>query len=353
MSDKKNYNSLTFIRAFLALWVVLAHFGFGDKNWFYGVTNIFNHPSLAVSGFFVLSGFVMALNYSKFFERGDVVKYYISRVARIYPIYIIAVLLCTPIAFHRASGFNTSFFSGFFVEVFMLQGWVSNNLYVVWNEPGWSLSCEAFFYLTFPFIINILISRGLVFTRIIFSVSLLASAIYGVLIISTLSGKGGGWQDVLVMNPVLRFSEFLLGVCGAMIYANRIQYNSKMLFCVGACGVLSIGFVLPSLIPTVGIASVFWLMCFLGLMNYSIPNTGICRLFLAVGESSYSLYILHLAVSPYYKNIFKFVTGLSDLKGSLVYFTSYLVFILFVSFLSHRFFEMPVRNFVLRRFKRS
>ena len=118
--------SLTFFRFIAAFIVVIFHFGAG--TWF---TKIFGRFVTAgpemVSFFFVLSGFVMIIsqiNKVNFCTK----KYYYGRIARIFPVYLIGLLIILPFKYYiNPISHNTSLF----LSVTFLQSWVSPYPYLL------------------------------------------------------------------------------------------------------------------------------------------------------------------------------------------------------------------------------
>ena len=90
-----NYQRLTFTRFIAATLVVIYHgiclgqnvFPFSQKGFY----NFFIHGNLAVIYFFYLSGIIMGFAYLK--KNDNPKKYYISRFARIYPMYFFGIIL--------------------------------------------------------------------------------------------------------------------------------------------------------------------------------------------------------------------------------------------------------------------
>src|SRR5215203_4532966 len=87
---------LTFTRFLAAISIVLFHyaaliFPFNIPELHYFIS----HANLGVSYFFVLSGFILSFVYdAEFFSKpGALKKFFIARFARIYPVYLIALLL--------------------------------------------------------------------------------------------------------------------------------------------------------------------------------------------------------------------------------------------------------------------
>jgi peptidoglycan/LPS O-acetylase OafA/YrhL len=102
-----------------------------------------------VGVFFVLSGFILALNYplTGKWENSKKIRFGIARLARIYPVYLLGIFLVTPVKhlIHHpiAEGVRG------LLQISLLQSWWPAAA-LTWNKPGRSLSNEAFFYLIFP-----------------------------------------------------------------------------------------------------------------------------------------------------------------------------------------------------------
>ncbi|MCH9031081.1 MAG: acyltransferase [candidate division Zixibacteria bacterium] len=159
MSDAKlKINSLTGIRAFAALWVVVFHFrsnaGIGgsiDYNWFAF------RGYWGVDIFFVLSGFILAYIYSKEFSSDTFSptaykKFLIRRIARIYPLHLatflvfVGFLLTGYWSGHALVIENRCTLPGVGYNLLLIHGWGFTDR-LTWNYPAWSISSEWFAYL--------------------------------------------------------------------------------------------------------------------------------------------------------------------------------------------------------------
>ena len=96
MSRPQVIPALTSVRGIAAWWVVLYHFRENlpsrSPEWLLALTA---HGYLAVDLFFILSGFVLALNYAESF-RGSLAgatNFYQLRFARIYPLHFVMLML--------------------------------------------------------------------------------------------------------------------------------------------------------------------------------------------------------------------------------------------------------------------
>ena len=144
----------------LALWVILHHIagkGMMLEAWTKSLPpaaqSLILGGYLAVQTFFILSGFVLARSYHRAtWGRSDLVKYVAARFARIYPVYVLSLVLVSPFIFESLMRPTRTLpvKAGLLLNyLFVLQGW-TGNLGVGWNTPAWTLSCEFFFYLFFP-----------------------------------------------------------------------------------------------------------------------------------------------------------------------------------------------------------
>jgi peptidoglycan/LPS O-acetylase OafA/YrhL len=139
---------LTFTRFLAAISIVIFHYGkesslFNNEN----VSFMFEQANVGVSYFFILSGFVMIIAYIDK-ENIDFFEYVKNRLARIYPVYFLAIILILVIRFF--AGVNLV---DLILNALMLQAWVPEKALTI-NFPGWSLSVELFFYILFPFLFN-------------------------------------------------------------------------------------------------------------------------------------------------------------------------------------------------------
>jgi peptidoglycan/LPS O-acetylase OafA/YrhL len=137
------------------LYVVLFHF-FSPLPLTSPAMCFLGHGYLAVDIFFTLSGFVMALNYVGLFSGGvrtaTVRTFFSRRFARIYPLYLVTLLIATALVAGGHLDFSgRSVAQAFPANLFMVQNW--GNWESIEN-PAWSISTEWFAYLLFPFLVR-------------------------------------------------------------------------------------------------------------------------------------------------------------------------------------------------------
>jgi peptidoglycan/LPS O-acetylase OafA/YrhL len=156
-------NRLTGIRAVAAIFVVFFHFGDSIAALFpaFAVFRpIYKSGDMGVDLFFLLSGFILSLNYLNGFQKISLqsyAKFLRARLARIYPVHLFTLLLLTLFVLSargasiKLSNAHYSVFT-WVTNVFLVQIWPFFNRGLTWNFPSWSISAEWFVYLLFPFL---------------------------------------------------------------------------------------------------------------------------------------------------------------------------------------------------------
>lgn len=149
------------LRGIAALLVVLYHMP--DWNpWLHGVQAIHN-SSYMVDLFFVLSGFVMNLNYGDRLKSGaDLARFQMVRFGRLFPVhlvFLVAALLAATSAHVAATVFGLHAPNGtaiedttvttFVQQLFMVHALGFSSIERPLNLPSWSISVEFYTYLVF------------------------------------------------------------------------------------------------------------------------------------------------------------------------------------------------------------
>jgi peptidoglycan/LPS O-acetylase OafA/YrhL len=161
MSNIKEVRSLTGLRGVAAIYVVFYHFLPALPMNRVGSTFV-AHGYLAVDLFFVLSGFVMTLNYTELFRSGfsrrAFGKFLGRRIARVYPLYFVTTL-CAALLLALGMRVSTSYapvhldlslFRNLLMNLLMVQSWGFGYSGYSLDGPGWSISAELAAYLLFP-----------------------------------------------------------------------------------------------------------------------------------------------------------------------------------------------------------
>lgn len=295
--------SLTPLRGIAAVWVIIYHYNIWAPNAHLDAHSpIIAKGYLAVDLFFMISGFVMTHVYRHGLLRdlrGNYFRFIGARIARLYPLHILILLLFLATALssrtadYVATGdFNPIPFTGarsigaFFANLLMLQGVKASEL--SWNYPAWTISVEFIAYLLFPLLLPAIwqASPGL---KAILAAVLLGLLSYLMLLTNDYFNQWDGPTTLLRCLP-----EFTLGI---MLYSLFCSDRFRWLIAsdVAALGVLAAVLVLLQ----AGFSDFLIVIVFAMLLLAAVGNEGHVtrivngRALLWLGELSYSLYLAH------------------------------------------------------------
>ncbi len=284
--------------------------------------------SIGMTLFFILSGFVLWLNYAESFKSKALSialrEFAIARFARLYPMYAIVVLVVVGWLVIRRGATVPSL--GFILT--MTQAWfpVLNGTMLVAVVPSlqhlWSISVELFFYLLFPLVCLLLNSLARPRTAIVFAaINLIVFAIaiqvffqYGAdflqAVVPSLTENSMQWLTYYA--PYLHISQFLAGCFVAMVYmklaATPVRRGegraAAFLFWVSAVGLAMspVALFFQPMLPAyhlhielvVRLAEVaFFSVILLAASRYGLVRFLSWRWMIIGGECSYSVYLLH------------------------------------------------------------
>tara|TARA_A100001015_G_scaffold21502_1_gene24408 strand:- start:2271 stop:3401 length:1131 start_codon:yes stop_codon:yes gene_type:complete len=340
---KEKLLPLTSMRFLAALFVLLSHLSFLKDNSSYSLFFV-EDGFIGVTFFFILSGFILAYSYSEKFIRDEVSKrkYFIARIARIYPLHLLTFIIALPLVF--LGGVDTIIQA--LPNPILLHSWVPiKNVYFSANSPSWSISTELFFYLLFPFLI-LLRTRVLLLTFI----ALISFQIGGLSMIHDETIE----HALFYISPFFRVSDFILGILLYKAYKSQPELSISKINKIQVASVSSLlVFIIFAYYFSIGIEykySLFYIapMGFVilsfaysgGLLGSLLSN----KVLVFLGESSFALYLVHQLIIRYSLGLNKKFELLSD--GAMLFFI--LFFSLSLSVLLFKYFETPARKFVVR-----
>jgi peptidoglycan/LPS O-acetylase OafA/YrhL len=311
-------NALTGIRMLAALAVFNLHVGLPAHAPAPQIAVAFSgHDWMTM--FFILSGLILTWNYDDLLQERLTFRglrtYLVARFARIYPMYLLALLLVALTQVHNV--FEAKYLLKdpvFWLHVFALQAWSPDvHVWAYYNPPAWSIGVEFFLYALLPLLL-------LVFGRLRSRpVALLVIAVCCVLavVIETLLFQSHDSSPVttaqyasdsywLYSSPVSRIPDFVLGICLSYLikhFAERpLVAWGRAAQIVGAGLTVGLALILP-------VESSIWSFHAVNMVPFALVLAGVVwapdtvlarflgsRFMVFLGEVSFEFYLLHALV---------------------------------------------------------
>lgn len=300
--------ALTGLRGLAAWLVVLFHVRVTIASWAPAwVLSIADKGYLAVDLFFILSGFVIWMNYSATMRApqfADVVKFWNKRVFRIWPLHAILTILLIlfDLILIRYGKDNSNYPLNYLPLNFLLiQNWGFTQR-LAWNDPSWSISCEMAAYLLFPLSAAILL-------RLCKSRQSALAIICGLAVLIWLFFKSASSQnmgaDITHTGLVRCVLEFTMGNALCALWLATAPSPRTFSLAMLACAIAVVaGIVLKA--PE----TAFVPLALAALILATALDRGIMARFLSspvprtIGEISYSTYLVHFPLFIVFKLAF-------------------------------------------------
>ncbi|MDO8289826.1 MAG: acyltransferase family protein [Parvibaculum sp.] len=402
-SDKNDIPALTGLRFIAALSVAVAHgagitLRFGPEH-AYIIDWLGRGTAFGMTLFFVLSGFVIHLNYRTSVTQGGlrgIGAFMWARFVRLYPLFLL--LLALDFTFHTLRPGELlqpdAQLRALPYYLLSLQSWVYvpirdySLIYAIGLAVPvtWSISTEWFFYLAFPLIapIILLLRRpSIAIAAAIFWCAIWAAFIvvlfdrmnviepwaiekYGEIASQVTSYQDSYYRWLLYFSPYVRIGEFVLGCIFAQLYllvekipVRKVERISGALFQAVAIAtiiiitvVMYMDVVSPLLLiklrNSFAVAPSVAILIFC-MARYRDPLTRFvsARWMTKFGDASYELYLIHIPVFVLVAKLFQPALGDGvGVTGSLIRFSAGMVLLLLASVLLHRSFDVPVRRWL-------
>jgi peptidoglycan/LPS O-acetylase OafA/YrhL len=364
-------NALTSLRFFAATHVLLFHY---QAMFFY---NYHRTPPIeaiwlgftGVTFFFVLSGFILAHNYSSVqFDAATLRRYAFARFSRIYPVYLLSLLVALPFLLKslpwKPDWLRPLWLASTVLAPLGLHAWVPGAACAL-NCPSWSISAEFFFYLMFPLLMPLALRRPLAFAGSTALFWLISSLFYiwlwqqtgdkGSIILG--SEARGKWAALLLelieYFPLGRLPEFMIGIAAYVFWSAHRERISAFVgfsfFAAMAAIILLFHKSIPEIMLQNGATAVAWVSLIVAAAS---TRGGVLTHPIAVflGQVSFSLYLLHIpvALAVFAVDTLYFERAFRDWPWTMATLAATLS--LLVSSIVFSKFEEPCRRILKRRF---
>jgi peptidoglycan/LPS O-acetylase OafA/YrhL len=339
---KMRYEQLTFTRFLAALSIVVFHYGTNIFPFNYGAINfLFKQAYISVSYFFLLSGFIMIIAYK---NKGEIkfLDFLKKRFARIYPVYGLSILTLITYKILTSQPLNLR---DIFLNITIVQSWIPEFALSL-NSPGWSLSVEVFFYITFPFLLNKFYSKCTFYKLItpIIVFFIVSQIVLHVLIkYFTSIGFPSYSHNLIFYFPLMHFNEFLIGNLAGLFFIKGIKvrnYDYHIVIIIIFLFLLLL-FKLEINFHNGMLSFIFIPFIILISSNNGyitkLFNTKYCVFF---GKISFGMYILQVPVFYWVGGFIKYI----NISNPVIIFYSSLTILILFSSICYVYFETPLRK---------
>jgi peptidoglycan/LPS O-acetylase OafA/YrhL len=356
----KRIDQLTFTR-FIAIIIVLFFHGSGGV--YYQALSAIIPSAILISAttsvtyLYVLSGFVMSLVYFRPQEKFVVGKYWTSRILRLYPLYIISFLL---VCYYYIDYIARIKPQKIFANVFVLQAWWPPYA-ESFNYAAWSMTVEFFFYIIFPFF-TMWAYRQSTKKLIWLSVALwvVSQTVHKIL----WAGYFPEAENFLVYFPIFHLSSFILGAVAGIWFLREgrdqvITTRTSLLFLMGSVSRVSIYIVASSKylqfphgleLMTGLLAPVLTVIITALALDKSRLSTFFNNpALVALGDTSYGLYILHVPFIWIYQRALE---NSSLLNPQLIFDYTFVPLMIGSGLLIHYYIDTPIRSWLKKILQR-
>jgi peptidoglycan/LPS O-acetylase OafA/YrhL len=359
MQAMRRLRSLDLLRGIAAIIVLFWHFSgiFHAQPAFEIFRPFYTNGQAAVDVFFVISGFILQHVYAdKFGSGADLQNFIVRRLARLYPLHLITLLIVAALFF----GFYYK--TGIYGYVFLnddLRHFLMNLFFVQYvgfqdgfsfNAPSWSLSSEFWINIIFGALILTLGRKLAVLAGLIIAVisAIVLIFIHGQWLSLT---SIDGWLEPILLRAA---AGFFAGVVTYEIWTRTqvTQTIANLMLTISACSIL----VLMSL-PRTSSALVFVeasiaiiaapLMIFSAASSVFAEKIGSSYPGRWIGVTSFSVYMWHFPVAAAMA-----LAGLEVLPPSVIL-CLFIGLTFLMASISVVYMEFPLRDMIVRSWNRN
>lgn len=364
ISKPATLNALTAIRAFTAIEIMIFHFG--DPHDFGPFACVVDGGYVAVSFFFLLSGFILAYNYAPKAAAGRfrLREFWTARIARLYPVFLLGLVISYQMLeqeWHAHT--HAMFWLGAVLTPVMMESW-QPMLATFWSTPAWAVSVEISLYFAFPLLLKVRLPQSVRKLMALYAGVWTCGLVLPLLYIWLKPDgpgvpnrfSGGEWLRALKFMPPEHIFTFMCGIVLARIHSARewshtLRAWTAVFGALGCYGLLLLAYRTQTTLPLYPVMHEPLMVPFYSMLIFGMAAPHwLARLvgnraFVAVGEASYCLYILHFNIWLLIHNEHVLV------RMHLLRFDPWLSYavLLVVSLLAFRFVEQPAQKYLRRR----
>ena len=379
MENNNRFFLLDLSRAIAAICVVLQHYQHfyfvaphtyvenfvrSQQPFFKLIEPAYKFGSVAVQFFFILSGFIFFMFYKKKIENKKINfnNFLILRLSRLYPLHILtllAMLLFQKLYF----SLNNEFFvyqandlKNFILHFFLIQEW---GFEIAWayNAPVWSISVELFLYISF-FIFSLFYIKNLFQSFLSIIIIFFLYCVINSKIIGSTLGMGslslglllfyyGGFTYYLFLKikdllnskyeKILLIFLTILNIIifGRFLNNFFLELQVNLVNFTGDRLMLLLYFIkLPLIIIN------------LSVLQFYFKNMG--KSLQIFGDISYTIYLVHVPIQLLFSIVDKNIVKI-NYDSNFIFILFFLIIFIF-SIMIYKFFEIPVKNKLRKKF---
>ena len=358
---RKKFEHIELLRFFSALMVVITHYVhfffpyYKDSSlniyksplelegnflpFFNYLENIYRFGYIGVYFFWLISGFVLAYSYLNNDRYNITFKsFFINRFARLYPLHFLSLILVLFLQFflkletdvHQIIGHDLyngeNNIKSFFSHLFFTSGWIKETKFS-YNFPIWSVSIEIIIYFLFFFSL-----------RFLFKFKIYLSFLFFVLFLMLEKSSINLFFDSC--GRYFFSGVFIFLICEKIKNHNYIFLIATLLLLLNLVGNFKYNVFFASLV----------------IYAYFLDtktNYFYSKFFSKLGNLTYGSYLLHIPIQLLTILIF-YKFGLdSNIFTNYYFLIIYLVAIFYISHISYKFYENPIRIILKNNFNKS
>ena len=309
---------------------------------------------LAVDFFFILSGFVIAANYSAVSRPNlTLLDFLVARIARLWPLFILATILgciAALLQLHRfnanadiSSVFISLAFNGLMLPTFFDTSGLGK-LFPL-NPPAWSVFFEMLVNIVFFLCLRRLTLKPLLIVTTVFAFFLICIAYDN-------GGLNGGW---VLSSFHVGAARVLFGFAAGMalyLISQKWDINVRWFNSVVLVTTLCAMFFLAGGWMTDCIIAICIFPALILLASKCHVSGNLAKLFGMLGDVSYSVYLLQSVVMFAAAGICKAIFGHKLIEFAPISGIVFVIILLIISYISWRFFEVPSTNYIRKLYRK-